>query len=165
MAHKRMNLKSSKKKKKFRKLKMIFYVLLIYLGFTYTFYYSLKANQDIVLPGLGFIKCTKPINLTIYTPKRIKTYTEKYGSLLEMYPEIIREWDYEKNSGLDPNEITSHSSQKVWWFCPNGHSYKSSISHKVVGRGCPKCSKEKSISFPEKAIVYMKRAREYYNSI
>ena len=86
--------------------------------------------------------------------KRIKTYTEKYGSLLEMYPEIIREWDYEKNSGLDPNEITSHSSQKVWWFCPNGHSYKSSISHKVVGRGCPKCSKEKSISFPEKAIVY-----------
>ena len=43
--------------------------------------------------------------------KRIKTYTEKYGSLLEMYPEIIREWDYEKNSGLDPNEITSHSSQ------------------------------------------------------
>lgn len=39
--------------------------------------YSLKANQDIVLPGLGFIKCTKPINLTIYTPKRIKTYTRE----------------------------------------------------------------------------------------
>lgn len=37
--------------------------------------YTLKNNQDIVLPGLGFIKCTKTINLTIYTPERIKTYT------------------------------------------------------------------------------------------
>ncbi len=85
---------------------------------------------------------------------RIKTYTEKYGSLSEMYPEIAKEWDYEKNGVLKPNDVTSHSSQKVWWICPNGHSYKSSISHKVNGRGCPKCSKEKSISFPEKAIVY-----------
>lgn len=47
MAHKRMNLKSSKKKKRFRKLKMIFYVGLIYLGFTYTFYYSLKSNERV----------------------------------------------------------------------------------------------------------------------
>lgn len=85
---------------------------------------------------------------------RIKTYTEKYGSLSKMYPEIAKEWDYEKNSVLKPNDVTSHSSQKVWWICPNGHSYKSSISHKVDGSCCPKCSKEKSISFPEKAIVY-----------
>lgn len=85
---------------------------------------------------------------------RIKTYTEKYGNLLEIYPEIAKEWDYEKNGELKPDEVTCHSSQKVWWICPNGHSYKSSVSHKVDGRGCPKCSKEKSISFPEKAIVY-----------
>lgn len=37
--------------------------------------YSLTSNQDIVLPGLGFIKFTKPIKITIYTPKRIKPYT------------------------------------------------------------------------------------------
>lgn len=37
--------------------------------------YSLPSNQDIVLPGLGFIKCTKPINITIYTPQNIKPYT------------------------------------------------------------------------------------------
>lgn len=34
--------------------------------------YSLTNNKDIVLPGLGFIKCTKPINITIYTPNNIK---------------------------------------------------------------------------------------------
>ena len=85
---------------------------------------------------------------------RIKTYTQKNGSLLDNCPDVINEWDYEKNVDLNPYDITSQSSQKVWWICPNGHSYKSSVSHKVNGRGCPRCSKEKSRSFPEKAIVY-----------
>ncbi len=47
MAHKKMNLKNTKKKKKFRKLKLGFYMLLIYLGFAYTFYYSLKKSPTI----------------------------------------------------------------------------------------------------------------------
>lgn len=37
--------------------------------------YSLPNNMDIVLPGLGFIKFTKTINITIYTPANIKPYT------------------------------------------------------------------------------------------
>ena len=37
--------------------------------------YSLTNNQDIVLPGLGFIKFTKPISITIYTNKYVKPYT------------------------------------------------------------------------------------------
>ena len=37
--------------------------------------YSLGDNQDIVLPGIGFIKFTKPINITIYTPNSINPYT------------------------------------------------------------------------------------------
>ena len=37
--------------------------------------YILSSNQDIVLPGLGFIKCTKPINITIYTKKEVIPYT------------------------------------------------------------------------------------------
>lgn len=36
--------------------------------------YSLTNNQDIVLPGLGFVKFTKPINITIYVPKNIKPF-------------------------------------------------------------------------------------------
>ena len=37
--------------------------------------YSLTNNQDIVLPGLGFIKFTKPLNITIYTHKGVRPYT------------------------------------------------------------------------------------------
>lgn len=36
--------------------------------------YSLSNNKDIVLPGIGFIKFTKPINVTIYVPNGIKPY-------------------------------------------------------------------------------------------
>lgn len=36
--------------------------------------FSLSNNKDIVLPGLGFIKFTKPINITIYVPNKIKPY-------------------------------------------------------------------------------------------
>ncbi len=47
MAHKKMNLKNPKKKKKFTKIKILFYVTLIYVGFAYTFYYSLKTSKTI----------------------------------------------------------------------------------------------------------------------
>lgn len=47
MAHKKMNLKNTKKKKKFYKLKLFFYIGLIYLGFTSTFYYSLKNSKTV----------------------------------------------------------------------------------------------------------------------
>lgn len=47
MAHQKMNLKGTKKKKKFTKLKLFIYLSMIYLAFSYTFYYSLKGNTTI----------------------------------------------------------------------------------------------------------------------
>ena len=47
MAHKKMNLKNNKKKRRFLKLKIAFYLVIIYLGFSYTFYHSLKNNKTI----------------------------------------------------------------------------------------------------------------------
>lgn len=44
MAKKRMNLKKTKKKR-FRKLKLIFYLGIIYVSFAYMFYYSFQNNQ------------------------------------------------------------------------------------------------------------------------
>ena len=36
--------------------------------------YNLKSNQDIVIPGLAFIKFTKPIKLKIYTIENVKPF-------------------------------------------------------------------------------------------
>ena len=47
MADKKMVLKSSKKKKKLTKIKLMFYLSLIYISFSYTFYYSLNLRKTI----------------------------------------------------------------------------------------------------------------------
>ena len=47
MGHKKMNLKSTKKKKKFSKVKLLFYLGCIYISFAYTFYYSLSSKKTI----------------------------------------------------------------------------------------------------------------------
>ena len=79
---------------------------------------------------------------------RIHTLSEyrnnKLGSnsLAAKYPSIASEWDYEKNKGLQPQDILAASGKKVWWKCPNGHSYLASVGNKTSarGQGCPYCS-------------------------
>lgn len=64
----------------------------------------------------------------------------KSNSLAVTHPELLKIWDYNKNRGLKPNHISYGSKKKVWWMCPNGHSYSASISSRVNGIGCPICS-------------------------
>ena len=85
--------------------------------------------------------------------KRINTIISNNGSFLDNYPELAQEWDYKKNN-TTPDKMATNSKNKVYWVCPNGHSYQATLSHRINGRGCPTCSKEMSISFPEKAVVY-----------
>lgn len=107
---------------------------------------ALSKTKDIIL-------CSN-CSINSGVKSRIDTLISKSGSLLDNNPLVANEWDYEKNEDLTPDKVTSNSIQKVWWICPNGHSYKLDISHKTQGRGCPKCSKEMRISLPEKALVY-----------
>ena len=68
-----------------------------------------------------------------------------YNSLKARYPELVaQEWDFEKNT-IDPDSISPHYRTKVWWKCPNGHSYDSLPGNKVqkTGGNCPYCSSQK----------------------
>ncbi|MDC0980957.1 zinc-ribbon domain-containing protein [Candidatus Pseudothioglobus singularis] len=70
------------------------------------------------------------------------------NSLLETHPELSKEWDYEKNYPLKPENFSYGSHQKVWWLCPIGHSNKSVIQSRTEkrARGCPYCSGRKKLS-------------------
>ena len=48
-----------------------------------------------------------------------------FNDFESLYPEIAKEWNYSKNKGLLPSEVTSGSSKIVWWICQYGHDYKS----------------------------------------
>jgi len=61
-------------------------------------------------------------------------------------PELLKEWDYEKNGDLAPTDVMVKSGKKVWWICDKGHSYSTRISHKTDGHGCPYCANQKVLS-------------------
>ena len=64
------------------------------------------------------------------------------NNLEVLFPEISKEWDFEKNGDLKPNQVTSKTMKKVWWKCDSKHSYQSQIEMKGTrNRGCPQCYK------------------------
>ena len=75
-------------------------------------------------------------------------------SLAVKYPEIASEWDYEKNIGLDPKSIYPKSGKKVWWKCKRNHEWKTAVSARTNGSGCPICNAERHTSFPEQALFW-----------
>lgn len=70
-----------------------------------------------------------------------------YNDLKTKFPEIVNEWDYEKNT-LSPDSVSPFSSKKAWWICSKKrHSYFSSIANRTrLGRGCAECSNQKIVT-------------------
>ena len=75
--------------------------------------------------------------------ENLREYTEKENSLLFSNPEIAKEWNYEKNDGLSPEDVTPNSHKTVWWKCSEGHEWQAAIGNRHRGNGCPKCYKER----------------------
>ena len=67
------------------------------------------------------------------------------NSLAEKCPQLLIEWDYEKNLGISPTEISSQSHKNAFWICENGHSYSARVQNRVLGSRCPYCSGKKPI--------------------
>lgn len=69
-----------------------------------------------------------------------KRVASNENDLVASHPELIREWNYDKNTGVNPREISAGSKKSVWWRCPYGHEWKALIVSRSTGRGCPVCS-------------------------
>ena len=66
-----------------------------------------------------------------------------YNDLATINPKLAKEWNYEKNGDLRPEDFLSNSGKKVWWKCSKDHEWQATIAHRNKGRGCPICYKEK----------------------
>lgn len=60
--------------------------------------------------------------------------------LSAVYPNLAKEWDYEKNYPLRPEDVSYGISLSVWWICCEKHSWKASLNRRSYGSGCPYCS-------------------------
>jgi hypothetical protein len=79
------------------------------------------------------------------------------------FPELVKEWNYEKSYPFTPETVSYGSHHVVWWDCPNGHLYKSLVKDRTRGNNCPICRESKGETAFENVlkkyeIVY---AREY----
>ncbi len=78
-----------------------------------------------------------------------------YNDLTTTNPELLNEWDYEKNTTVKPETITAGSHKKVWWRCRLGHEWQVSAKDRIrYNSGCPICSKELKSSFPEQSFFF-----------
>lgn len=69
-----------------------------------------------------------------------KVVKEGYNDLKSVSPDIIKEWDYSRNSVL-PEQITPYSNRKVWWKCSVcSYEWMAKPSNRMNGRGCPVCA-------------------------
>ena len=80
-----------------------------------------------------------------------------YNDLQTLNPTLAKEWHYEKNNGLTPEDVMPNSGKKVWWKCSKGHEWQAKIYHRNTVSDCPICHSERNTSLPEYAIVYYLR--------
>lgn len=65
------------------------------------------------------------------------------NDLLSQNPKLAKEWDYDKNNPIKPQDITVSNARKVWWRCKEcGNYWEAMISNDAKGQGCPECAKK-----------------------
>ena len=63
------------------------------------------------------------------------------NNLQDLFPEIAREWHPNNNNRLTPRDFTRASDKKVWWLCPEGHTYEATVKNRTNNNsGCPFCA-------------------------
>ena len=58
-----------------------------------------------------------------------------------LHPETAKEWDWDLNNQLGPDEVFGQSNTKYWWRCSKDpeHVWMASPAKRHIGRGCPIC--------------------------
>lgn len=98
---------------------------------------SQRVNPKTKTQGLFFLLCwivgLCPYCAGIHPESR---------SLEKVYPEIAKEWNYEKNGDLLPSQLSKSSAVRVWWKCSHGHEWQTSVNNRTSSHhsGCPYCN-------------------------
>ena len=87
---------------------------------------------------------------------------EGYNDLASCNPKLASEWNYEKNSGVSPNQVVYGGYKKYWWKCKNGHEWETTIRVRIRGTGCPYCANKKILKgYNDLATTNPKLASEW----
>lgn len=75
---------------------------------------------------------------------------------------LINEWNWDKNKGINPETIPLFSNRKFWWICKKNHEWYASPAHRSNGRNCPYCSGQKVlVGYNDLESQYPQVAKEW----
>ena len=97
----------------------------------------------------------------------LMNYDETNNSLEKQFPDVAKEWNYEKNGELKPSQILPGSSKLVWWKCEKGHEWQNTPANRTNKdnmNNCPYCANKKVWpGFNDLATTNPKLASEWNN--
>ena len=112
-----------------------------YFGRSYTHVFARLKDGCTIEQALGLVK--------------------RPDSLQSEHPELAKQWHQARNASLTAADVTPHSSQKVWWTCPNGHDWQAVINSRTRGHGCPYCAGQKPTANRNLAIEFPALLKEW----
>ena len=97
---------------------------------------------------------------------------KRNGSIAEKRPDLIAEWNFEKNQDLKPELFTEKSNKKVWWILPYDDpksgkhfdfEWEAPIANRAKGVGCPYLSGRRAWpGFNDLATTNPELAKEWH---
>lgn len=92
-----------------------------------------------------------------------KKVLKGFNDLATVNPTIAAEWNYDKNRGITPYDVTAGSEKKVWWKCSIGHEWQANVENRAIkGNACPYCSGKKALAgFNDLKTLYPEVASEW----
>lgn len=63
-----------------------------------------------------------------------------------LHPDLVAEWDHQRNGKLKPQTVGAHTTRRVWWKAPCGHAWQAALANRVNGTGCPYCAGKRPIA-------------------
>jgi len=80
------------------------------------------------------------------------------------FPELVAEWDFERNGVLTPEDVTAGSARMIWWRCPYGddHRWRAKPNNRSAGTGCPFCANVRVSSTNNLAYCFPAIAAEWH---
>ncbi len=91
-----------------------------------------------------------------------------FNDLATLKPNLIKEWDYNKNTDITPSQITTGSDKKVWWVCKKGHEYQTAIYHRTGNKptACPICANRKLLKgYNDFKTLYPDISKEWHPTL
>jgi DNA-directed RNA polymerase subunit RPC12/RpoP len=62
-----------------------------------------------------------------------------FNDLTTHSPSLAKQWDKKKNYPLTANDVVYGSHDYAWWKCAKRHSWRTKITSRTNGTGCPYC--------------------------